>query len=276
MSLRLIADSGSTKTHWLIKNSSEIIREFYTQGVNPYFVSTDDLVEIIVSNIRNDERNAISQVQFYGAGCSGDEKCNIIKSAFVKLFAKARIEVNSDLLGSAKALFPDGNGVACILGTGSNAAVFVDGAFVDSIFSLGYVLGDQGSGSYIGKTLIGDYFQKKMPEQLRHKLSARFEIDYKQVLNSVYKQKSPNRYLAQFAKFISENRGEPYVEELLKTSFQAFVDSQLSTLNFNKSVIKVGFVGSIAFYFKDVLAAVLEDNGYMVSNIIKQPMDGLL
>ncbi len=276
MSLKLIADSGSTKTHWLIKNESEIIREFYTQGVNPYFVSTDDLIEILVSNTSTEERNAIAQIQFYGAGCSGDEKCSIIKSAFVKLFANANIEVNSDLLGSAIALYPIGSGVVCILGTGSNAAVFVDGAFEDSISSLGYVLGDQGSGSYLGKTLIADYFQNKMSEELRTKFSEKFEIDYQQVLNSVYKQSYPNRYLAQFTIFLSENRGETYVEELLRASFQTFVDSQLSTLNFDKSILKVGFVGSIAFYFKDILMFVLEENGYMVSTIIKEPMEGLV
>ena len=275
MSFKLIADSGSTKTHWLIKSLNGESREFYTQGLNPYFISTQDVVAILNKELTEHECAGISSVEFYGAGCKADDKCKLIELAFSQVLANADIKVNSDLLGSAIALFPNGKGVACILGTGSNAAVFNNFQFTDSIQSLGYVLGDEGSGNYFGKILLRDFFQNIMPIDISKKFAREFDIDYNQVLNSIYKEPFANRYLARFSVFLSSNRGEYYIENMLSEGFQAFVNSQLSTLKFNKSEMEVAFVGSIAYHFRDVLTDVLFKNGYRIASIIKEPMEGL-
>lgn len=272
----LIADSGSTKTHWVLKNDKGIIREFYSQGINPLFVSTENIIDIISKIISHDEMMSISIINFYGAGCKGVEKCEIIKSAFSKLFPNALIVAKSDLLGAAISLFANNSGVACILGTGSNAAIFDGSEFTDSISSLGFILGDEGSGSYMGKILIRDYFQHNMPDNIYSKFNTRFSLEYSEVINSVYREQYPNRYLAQFTVFLSENRGEKYVESLLEDSFQAFVDNQLSKLGFDKKNIEIGFVGSIAYYFKDTLKKILLKNDYTIGNVYKEPIQGLI
>ena len=276
MSYTLTADSGSTKTHWVIVNGKEIIREFYTQGINPYYISSAEIKSLINDAMSLDEIGLISKVDFYGAGCKGEEMCSIVETALLDVFNNVIINVDSDLMGSALSLFSNGNGIACILGTGSNAAVFIEGQFVDSISSLGYILGDEGSGSYLGKILIRDYFQKKMPIELEAKFKEKFSIEYSQVLNSVYKKRFPNKYLAKYTVFLSENRGKLYIENVLTEAFEAFVKNQLSVLNFDKEILKVGFVGSIAFYFKDVLEKVLIINSYKIGDVYKEPMDGLI
>ncbi len=276
MSYTLIADSGSTKTHWVIVNGKEIIREFYTQGINPYYISSAEIKSLINDAMSLDEIGLISKVNFYGAGCKGEEMCSIVETALLDIFNNVIINVDSDLMGSALSLFSNGNGIACILGTGSNAAVFIEGQFVDSISSLGYILGDEGSGSYLGKILIRDYFQNTMPIELEDKFKKKFSIEYSQVLNSVYKKRFPNKYLAKYTMFLSENRGELYIENVLTEAFEAFVKNQLSVLIFDKEILKVGFVGSIAFYFKDVLEKVLKRNSYKIGDVYKEPMDGLI
>ena len=211
MSNILIADSGSTKTHWLLKNKSEFIREFYTKGLNPYFVRSEDVIETLSEHISQEDSKLISQIYFYGAGCKAVDKCAIIENAFQRYFPKAVFSVNGDLLGAAIALFSNNAGVACILGTGSNASVYDGNDFTDSINSLGYILGDQGSGAYFGKLLLRDYFQNRMPKNIAEGFKNDFKIEYTEVLESVYKQHFPNKYLAQFTIFLSKNRGEVYI-----------------------------------------------------------------
>ena len=277
MTYILIADSGSTKTHWLIKSSESIVREFYTQGINPNFVSTDEIMVILSDSLSNKEIELISHIHFYGAGCKGDEKCNIIKSAFSNILPSAICNVNSDLLASAISLFPNNkSGVACILGTGSNVAIFDGVNFTDSIFSLGYILGDEGSGAYLGKVLLRDFFQGKMPKHISNIFKTRFSIEYSEVINSVYRENLPNKYLAKYAIFLGENRGEEYVESVLKNAFSLFISNQLSSLDFDKNKLEVGFIGSIAFHFKDVITELLKNEGYKVGSIYKEPMEGLV
>ncbi len=271
----LIADSGSTKTHWLIKNELEVISEFYTKGLNPYFVSSVDVIEVLSEHISKEESKFISKIYFYGAGCKAVDKRVIIENAFQRFFPKADYSVNGDLLGAAIALFGNKAGVACILGTGSNASVYDGQQFTDSINSLGYIIGDQGSGAYFGKLLLRDYFQDKMPKNLAVEFKDEFGIDYSEVLDSIYKKQFPNKYLANFTVFLSKNRGKAYIENILENGFQEFIDSQIKVLDFDKNELEIGIIGSVAYYFKDVLEAIILKNGYKFSTIIKEPMDGL-
>ena len=274
--MKIIADSGSTKTHWVVLSDNQIVNEFFTDGINPHFVDSNSIQAIVGEVISNDIRNTISKVSFYGSGCSGSEMCNIVNTALTALFPVSKIYLYNDLVASAKALFSTNSGVACILGTGSNAAVWNGDSFVRSIVSLGYVLGDEGSGAYIGRQLISDYFHKEVSDDVRSELENSYDMDLSNVLKNIYSEKYPNRYLAAFTKVLSANRGDSYVEILLENSFQAFIDFQLSTLEFDKNNLKVGFVGSVAFVFKDVLAKVLLANGYLIGDIYQAPMYGLL
>ncbi len=272
----IIADSGSTKTRWVILNDNIVTYEFSTDGINPHFVDSNSIQEMVAEVIPNDIRNQISKLTFYGSGCSGIEMCSIVDAAMKSLFINAEIDLHNDLVASAKALFSNKSGVACILGTGSNAAVWNGNSFIDSIISLGYVLGDEGSGAYIGRQIISDYFHNIVSETISKQLEDSYDMTLADVLKNTYSEKYPNRYLATFTKVLSANRGDAYVENLLENSFQAFVDFQLSTLEFDRTSLKVGFIGSIALHFKDVVKKVLLKNGYQIGEFYQEPMNGLL
>ncbi len=273
----IIADSGSTKTQWNIISNNKQIKEIFSQGINPYFISEEDIVRLLLMKFdKQAERKGVEKVFFYGAGCSLKEKCDIVYSAISKVFTNAIIEVESDLLASARAVFGNTKGVSCILGTGSNVAVYNGNSFTDNINSLGYALGDQASGANIGKELVRAYFQKEMPIDLRILFKQTYNIDLGTVLDRVYKQEYPNRYLASFAPFASENIENSFVKRIVTKAFREFVEFQLKSVEFDKNEYKVAFVGSIAYYFKDILSSVLLQNNYKIGKIIKAPMDGLL
>jgi len=273
----LIADSGSTKTQWNFVSEGKKVKESFSIGINPYFISKEQIVENLKQHFTDfHEREGVEQLFFYGSGCTLVEKCEIVYSALKEVFINAIIEVNSDLLASARAVFGNLQGISCILGTGSNVAVYDGEKFTDNINSLGYALGDQASGAYIGKELVRSYFQAEMPEYLRVKFHERYYIDLADVLNNVYKKDFPNRYLASFAPFASQNIDNVFIKNLITKGIQQFILFQLGSLNFDKLQYEIGFVGSVAYYFKDILITQLESNGYKVGKIIKAPMDGLL
>jgi N-acetylglucosamine kinase-like BadF-type ATPase len=272
----VIADSGSTKTQWNIVSPNGTIEEFFSIGINPYFISKNDIEQSIVNTINLKTRESISSLFFYGSGCSLKEKCDIVSNSLSIVFPNAAIEVHSDLLASGRSLFGKGNGVACILGTGSNVAVFENDKFTQSINSLGYILGDQASGAYIGKELVRSYFQEDMPLNLRKKFEEFSNIELSDVLERVYKQDFPNRYLASFTPFASENIENEFITTLMTDAITKFINLQLGSLDFNKAEYKIGFVGSVAYYFRHILKAELNKNGYSIGKIIKAPMEGLL
>lgn len=273
----LIADSGSTKTQWNLVSKDKKIKESFSIGINPYFISKDQIIENLNHHFTDiEEREGVEQLFFYGAGCTLAEKCSIVYSALKEVFVNANIEVDSDLLASARAVFGNSQGISCILGTGSNVAVYDGEKFIDNINSLGYALGDQASGAYIGKELVRAYFQAEMPKELRTKFKNYFKIELATVLDNVYKQNFPNRYLAGFAPFASKNIENEFIENLITKGIKEFIIFQLGSLNFDKSQYDIGFVGSVAYYFKDILTNQLKLNGYNVGKIIKAPIEGLL
>ena len=268
------ADSGSTKTHWILIQERGKSKSFYSQGINPYFLNIDEMTRIVKECFSNLSTKEVKEVFFYGAGCSLQEKCSQVQVSLTKVFSKAKIETNSDLLAAAHALFGHQAGVACILGTGSNAAVYNGVSFTNKIQSLGYLLGDEGSGSYIGRQLVQSYFRKDMPQNLRSEFAKDYSVDSKEVLDSIYKQAFPNRYLASFAPFASKHTEDKFIISIVRLSFHDFVKYQLDTLGFNKE-LPIGFVGSIAFYFQDILKEELELKGYILGRVLKNPIDNL-
>lgn len=273
--MKVIADSGSTKTNWVVISNSGEKTSLFSEGINPYFLDVQKIEEIVKASFNNIVLQEVEEVYFYGAGCASPEKCGIVHSALTVIFPKADVETNSDLLAAAHALFGHNEGVACILGTGSNAAVYNGSDFIDKIQSLGYLLGDEGSGSYIGKLLIQQYFRKEMPADLRANFESKFKLDTSIVLESLYKKPFPNRYLASFTTFVSDYSQSNYIQELIRIAFRDFVKYQLSSLKIERN-IELGFVGSIAFYFQDILKRELQKEGYKLASVIKEPIHNLV
>ena len=272
----LIADSGSTKTHWLIKRYDGEVNELFSAGINPYFLNADGIVDIVSESFQNINIANISKIYFYGAGCSNGKE-TIVNTALKTCFKHADvISVENDLLASARALYGNNPGVACILGTGSNAGVYSGSEFSSQIMSLGYVLGDEGSGAYLGRKLLMDYFRNEMPSYVSEKFQKIYDIKLSDVLERVYKKDFPNRYLASFAKFLGENKNEEYIRKIVKTSFEDFVKYQLLTLDFDKTKYEISFVGSVAYHFKDILNDILVKYSLNLGEIMRKPMDGLV
>ncbi|OIP00328.1 MAG: hypothetical protein AUJ98_08280 [Bacteroidetes bacterium CG2_30_33_31] len=272
----VIADSGSSKTDWLIfdKAGIEISRK-QTIGLNPFHVSTSEITDLVQNTFKNDSFvNEIEKIFFYGAGCSAATRKSEILLALKVVFFKAKINIESDILGAARALFFDKEGVAIILGTGSNT-VFYDGKkIVKSIQSLGYQLGDEGSGAVIGRKILQAYFRKELDIETEKKLNESFDLRLDKVLENLYKHSAPNRYMASFAKFAGENIDNIKISNLVAEVFQDYFKYQFASLNIDKSV-KIGLVGSIAFHFQKIFCDIAEENSIFIEKILRHPIESL-
>ena len=271
----LIADSGSTKTNWCLTENSEILKHIYTKGINPFYQTEEEIIrELELTLVPFLKGRKIDQVYFYGTGCFYPEKIALVSGALGWHFKNVAIEVQSDLLGAARSLFIDEKGIACILGTGSNSCLFDGKQIIENVSPLGYILGDEGSGAVLGKTLIADCLKNQLPSNLRDKLLKTYDLDAQQILDNVYKNPFPNRFLAQFTPFLLENISEPSIYKILYESFDAFFVRNV--MQYSTDKINVGFVGSIAFYFHEILELVAANRGISISQIVQNPMEGLV
>lgn len=273
----LIVDCGSTKAEWVVLENKNVVERYITNGFNPNFNDLKLLTGIIHDCFNKvNECKSITSVSYYGSGCGNDVNASKVRSAFEEFFADAEVEVSSDILGSCRALLGNENGIACILGTGSNACLYDGKNIVKNAVSLGYVLGDEGSGCHIGKQIVHDYFYYTMPNDLRQKFSDEFKLTRDALIESVYKSPQPSRFLASFTKFAAGNIDNQYIANLVSKSFNEFIDYCICPLTKEDNGETVGFVGSVAYYFKDVLKQCLENHHFNVGKIIKSPMDGLI
>lgn len=273
--MMVIVDSGSTKAHWCLidKNGEKLIQ---TIGINPYQMNNEAIQEVLKNELHPFlNGDLISHVHFYGAGCSTDQKCSLLDSVLQDFFKTASIEVHHDLLGAARALCGHEKGVACILGTGCNSGYYDGENIKDQIHSLGYVLGDEGSGAYIGKLLIRDYYQGAMPYEVQQLFIREFDPVLGNILDKVYNQPQPNRYLASFCPFISENINHPYLYDLVSSSFDEFFQKHVLKFEEAKNS-KIHFMGSIAYYFSDILKESAHKAGLQIGKIYESPVKGLV
>ena len=270
----LIADSGASKTAWrLIKNDGSV-EQYQTKGFNPYYQPPEELDQDIAELLHPQVEGDVSEIFYYGSGCSSKGNKEVIQTVLNKYFEGAMVEVDHDLLAAARALCGHEAGIACILGTGANSCYFDGSSIRENVASLGYVLGDEGSGAYLGKTLVADYLRDDIPKVIGERFTKRFGLDREAVLERVYHREQPSRFLASFAKFIFQNIKDPYCYQLVYDSFSLF---------FEKNVVKyaqvtevpVHFTGSIAFYFSNILRQVASDKGIRVKNIVEGPIAGL-
>ncbi len=273
--MKIIADSGSTKTEWNLLLPDGTIQALYSTGLNPFFISSGKVTEIVQQTFSKINTELLKEVYFYGAGCSSLERCTIISSGLEHAFPKAEIKVEHDMLAAARALFGNKEGIAIILGTGSNSCVYDGKDITGNIPALGYILGDEGSGAFFGLQLIKDFLNNEMPETLVKKFKEQFLLDKEDILNAVYKQPFPNRYLAQFFPFCTKNQETGYIRQLIFNGFNLFFRRHILPYP-DYQEYPLGCVGSVGFYLQDILQAVAKKYHLSILTIEKSPIKGLI
>jgi glucosamine kinase len=272
--MKIIADSGSTKTAWRLVRENNQVTSLETNGINPYYQSLEEIIAFLTKDLLPLINEEVKSVHFYGAGCTGGKE-DLVREAVSAVLQVALVEVNTDLLGASRSLCFNEPGIVCIMGTGSNSCYYDGKTIVRNIPPLGYILGDEGSAAVLGKKLVADYLKNLMPESLRILFEKDYQITVSEVLDKVYRQGFPNRYLSEFAPFLSRNIGNSYCEKLVVSDFQDFV--RRNVLNYKESrEVPVSFAGSVAYYFESQLKMVLQSNGLIVGRIVQHPIDSLV
>ncbi|MDN4165699.1 N-acetylglucosamine kinase [Cytophagales bacterium LB-30] len=272
--MKLIADSGSTKTDWRIISPSKEISQARSLGINPYYQSAVEIAKELKESLLPQLDEQPEEIYFYGAGCSAEATKQIVKEALQDCFGSISIHIHHDMLAAAHALCGHEAGIACILGTGSNACVFDGTQIIEQAPAPGYILGDEGGGAYLGKVLLSDYLHKLLPNDLHQAFDKRYGLSREDILQKVYKEPYPNRFLASFSRFLFHHQSHPYVYRLLYTAFQAFIERNIKQFD-NYSQYKVHFTGSVAFYYSNILRQVCNDQGLVIKNILESPIAGL-
>jgi glucosamine kinase len=271
----LIADSGSTKTDWRLIDEEKKIHQFTSQGINPYFQTSEEISAILKSELAPSLiQHPISNIFFYGAGCRVEDKKQIVKKAFEENFKGSVVQIETDMLGAAHSLCGLNPGIAAILGTGMNTCFYDGKTIVENRTSLGYVLGDEGSGAYIGKIFIGDYLNEQLPTDLSLRFQDRYKLSKDDIIDSVYRKPMPNRFLATFSKFVYQNLKEQYCIDLVKNSFEQFFDKYICKYSKYKEV-KLSCTGSVAYYYSNILRSVAESKAVNIDIIAETPIAGL-
>ena len=273
--MNLIADSGSTNTHWCLVQNGEVVNEIITDGINPFYQTDMEIIALLDDQLIPKLVNIdIDSIYFYGAGCSFPDKKILVSRALVRFFGNSMIEIQSDLLGAARSLFQHEKGIACILGTGSNSCYYNGKEIEQNVSPLGFILGDEGSGAVLGKIFIADCLKNQLPVELKEKFLTCYELTPEMILENVYKKPFPNRYLAQFTPFLLENIEEPSIFNLVYDSFDAFLIRNV--MQYPLDDIQIGFVGSVAYYFRDTIEIVASERRIIISDIVQNPMNGLV
>lgn len=271
----LIADSGSTKTSWRLIDTDGVVSQAHTIGFNPYYQNTPEIAQILRDTLLPQLQGKKPQeVYFYGAGCSAKSKKEIVANALSQIFPETDIQVHHDLEAAAHALCGHSEGIACILGTGSNSCLYDGEKIIQNLPNLGFILGDEGSGGYMGKSIVQAYLNNELPEDLHQAFFDRYQVDRDEIIDNVYSKPYPNRYMAAYSKFLFDHRKHPFIYQMI---YQCLADF------FEKTIIKypdyqnkeTHFVGSIAFYYGDILRKVAKQYGVKVKNILESPIAGL-
>jgi N-acetylglucosamine kinase-like BadF-type ATPase len=274
----LIADSGSTKTDWRLIDADKKIHQFGTQGINPYFQTKEEITSVfekeIPENIKSIIKDQKAEINFYGAGCSAEDKKQLVKEALASAFSLADIFIESDMLGAARSVCGHEPGIAAILGTGMNSCYYDGKKIAENRTSLGFILGDEGSGAHLGKTLIQYYLNDELPAGLTDRFNERFKLSKNEIIDAVYKKPMPNRYLASYSKFIYQNLKEQFIIDMVSKCFIEFFDKHICKYSKHKQ-LKLSLVGSVAFYYSNILRSVAEDKGINIDVVVETPIAGL-
>ena len=288
--MQLIIDAGSTKTEWILLDGNAVIERFVSNGFNPNYADILVLEEMInpvetrliasqnnedYSLSRRDKSASLQAIYYYGTGCGNEQNCQIIKEIFQNHFPQAEIHVTHDLMAACHALLGHEKGIACIHGTGSNACVYDGHDITERVVSLGYLVGDEGSGMHIGREVVRAYFYGFMPEGLQRQFDVIYHLELEDFIQQLYHEGQPSKYLASFAKFAGEYKDNPFIHNLVKGCFKAFVEAFVLHFEGCKAM-KVSFVGSIAYYFQDILRECLTEYGLTMGEVMQAPAEGLI
>jgi N-acetylglucosamine kinase-like BadF-type ATPase len=275
MSVKLIADSGSSKTEWCLINGNKKT-QIQTQGISPYFLNAEQVIQILSKElVPKMKKQDPVEIYYYGTGCSNVENVKMIKLALKKVFPAAKCQVDHDLLGAARALCGNEKGIACILGTGSNSCFYNGKKIIKNSPGLGYVLGDEGSGTYLGKKVIQYYLYNTFDADLMDRFNLKYNTSVTEILDAVYKQPLPNRFLAGFTGFLIENRGHFMIENIIEDGFNDFFFNHI--YKYRESwTLPIHFVGSVAYGFRDVLKDLCSSYELQLGKVLKNPMEGLI
>lgn len=276
MNVKLIADAGSTKTEWALIKDGESPLRFKTDGINA-LLATDEYIENILDEARSkiSDHVAPEEIFFYGAGCVSKEICDKMASRLKSKLGNVTASAASDLLGAARALLQKKRGIACILGSGSNSCLYNGFGIEVNVPSLGYVLGDEGSGAALGKRLVADTFKGIMPEGIKQKFLDSLKLTLPDILNKIYKEPAPNKFLASLVPFLKDNLWNPYIYSLVLKEFSEFTERNLIRYPGVHS-LPICFTGSVALHFRQVLEEALSKSGLTLGDVGGAPMDGLI
>jgi glucosamine kinase len=271
----LIADSGATKCEWcMLENDKKKL--INTQGISPYFLNEKQIQDLLIKELLPGLKNVQpDEIYYYGTGCITIENKKLVKKAINKVFSTAKIFVDHDMTGAALALCGSEKGIASILGTGSNSCYFNGKKIVTNRPGLGYVLGDEGSGAYLGKKALQYYLYDTFDGDLRYKFDIKYNTNRAEILDNIYKKPLPNRYLASFTIFLAENRGHYMIENILEDGLNDFFFMHLCKYN-ESWKFPLHFAGAVAYGFRDVIKDLCHSYEFELGNILKKPMDGLI
>jgi glucosamine kinase len=271
----LIADSGSTKTDWVLLKGNEITH-YKTIGYNPYFISTQSIYNSLSADlVCHFDPATVKCVYFYGAGCSNPENVAIVEKALLKCFVNSKLHIGHDMLAAARALLGNKAGFAAIIGTGSNTCIYNGKQIEKNIDSLGYLLGDEGSGSNIGKKIVRDYLRNYLPLELQNKFYGMYRMSQADIFNTLYNQPLPNRFLAGFCKFADDNKDNGHIKAIVKESFNEFFRNLVSRYP-NYKQYEFNCIGSVGFIFSDILKEVTSGYNMGIGRIIHNPIENLV
>jgi len=275
----LIADCGSTKIDWCLLQKTKVAKQIFTCGMNAVMITEEEIRNRIKSELLPELGSLASEVTavyFYGAGCISPEVCgNVARALKANLPTAGTVEVYSDLVAAARALCGHDAGIACILGTGSNSCLYDGCSIVDNVSPLGFILGDEGSGAVLGKLFIGDVLKKQMPERISARFLEEYNLNLLSIIRRVYREPQPNRFLASVTPFLSKNIDVPEIHDLVLNAFRAFFRRNIRNYkNFN--AYPANFIGSVAYYFRNVLAEAAAAEGCNIGKVVKSPMSGLI
>lgn len=271
----IVADGGSSKTDWMVLMPDNTIQSFISPGLNPFFQSEKEILKALNrSKALNELGDNPKEIYFFGAGCYSPDKREVVSNALSAKFKHTFISVESDLLGSALATCGNKPGLSCLLGTGSDISYFNGKEILEGNHGLGYILGDEGSGTYFGKKLVTDFLYNLMPEDLHKAFNTTYKINKEIVIKNMYQKPLPNYFLASYTPFMSDHIHHPYIENIIKEGLEDFVISHICTYE-NYQELYCHFVGAVAYNFREALTEICKKYHINVGKILKNPIEDL-
>ena len=273
--MMLIADSGSTKTDWCVILDNTPIKKIGTKGLNPFFQSGEEIQqELTHSLLPQLPEGTIDSVYFYGAGCTPEKAPTLRRAIADSLPIVGNIKAYSDMLAAARGLCGREAGITCILGTGSNSCFYDGKEIVNHISPLGFILGDEGSGAVLGKLLVGDILKNQLSPAIKEVFLKQFDLTVPEIIDRVYRQPFPNRFLASLSPFIAQHLEEPGIRQLVLGSFIAFL--RRNVMQYDYTQYPAHFIGSVAHCYKEILQEAAQETGIRIGKILQSPMEGLI